>query len=76
MTDPIARTFGSVNDRQLMALYYGYGRKDASIGEPVAPDPLRFSEFYRSQAEEFFHGTSSYLPSVQEAWDVYRRSRR
>lgn len=63
-------------DRYLMALYYGYGRKDAAIGEPKAPDPINFAEFYAAQWDEFQRGAASSMPSVQDAWDLYRRSRR
>lgn len=68
---------GSQNsERFLMALYYAYGRADSSHGltEAAKVDPIPFAEHYMDLFADFTNGEASYMPSVQAAWDVYRRS--
>lgn len=62
--------------RYLMALYYAYGRADAArqTGAANIPEPMPFAEHYAAMYDEFMNGTVSSMPSVQDAWDVYRRS--
>ena len=64
------------SQRYIMALYYAYGRADAPLAYegPQRVDPIKFAEFYMAQWDEFQRGESSYMRSVQDAWDVYRRS--
>ena len=69
--------------RYVMALYYAHGRKDEQAATerlvhatitPVGPDPIRFAEFYANQWADYEDGRASYMPSVQDSWDLYRRS--
>lgn len=64
-------------DRYVMALYYAYGRRDATCRGattiPATPEAIPFAEFYTSLWDEFQRGQSSHMPSVQDAWDQYRR---
>ena len=55
------------NTRQIMALYYAYGRKDG--GSTV--DPLDFSEHYLAIYRKFATGEVSFMPSVQDAFARY-----
>jgi hypothetical protein len=55
------------NTRQIMALYYAYGRKD----EGSTVDPLDFSEHYLAIYKEFASGAVSFMPSVQDAFGLY-----
>jgi hypothetical protein len=61
------------NDRLIMALYYAHGRNDAPDGATVV-GALPFAEWYAAQWDEFQRGECSFMPSVQDAWDTYRRS--
>ena len=58
------------SERYLMALYYAYGRND-SIQSQL--DPIKFAEHYMSLFTDFTNGEASHMPSVQDAWDHYRR---
>jgi hypothetical protein len=67
--------------RQVMALYYAYGRLDHHNSLPPEnrvlvrlPDPIKFGEWYLAQWADFTNGECSFMPSVQDAWDIYRRS--
>lgn len=70
----------ATTSRYVMALYYAYGRADASSpsittgGRRTLVDPIAFAEFYMARWEEFTTGQSSHMPSVQDSWDTYRRS--
>jgi hypothetical protein len=62
-------------DRYVMALYYAYGRADAdnkAIGH-IQVKPLAFAEFYDAQWADYLRGQCSHMPSVQDAWDQFRR---
>ena len=60
--------------RQIMALYYAYGRSDGAAPTNTRVDPIDFSEFYLGLFQEFTSGQCSHMPSVQDAWDLFRRS--
>src|SRR5690349_11383495 len=60
-------------DRYIMALYYGYGRQDAANWEQEL-DPIRFAEHYAALWADVESGRSSFCPSVQDAWEQFRRS--
>jgi hypothetical protein len=64
------------NDRYIMALYYAHGRADAQAkaGERQSVGPTLFAEFYAAQWAQYIAGEQSFMPSVQDAWDLYRRS--
>ena len=55
----------------LKALYYGLGRRDATLHLETssAPDPVSFAEHYEALSEE--NGPAC-LP-VRVVWDQYRR---
>lgn len=72
MTEPTPVMLSATTERFVMALYYAYGRSDATRHWVV--DPISFAEFYAAQYAEFLTGSISYMPSVQSAFDVYRRS--
>jgi hypothetical protein len=55
------------NTRQIMALYYAYGRKD----EGSTVDPLDFSEHYLAIYKKFTNGEVSFMPSVQDAFGYF-----
>lgn len=59
------------NERFIMALYYAYGRND-SIQSQL--DPIKFAEHYLGLFADFTNGEASHMPSVQDAWDRFRRS--
>lgn len=67
--------------RFIMALYYAHGRADHHRWIPdenrplvYLPDPIAFAEWYAAQWDEFQRGACSHCPSVQDAYDTYRRS--
>jgi len=63
-------------DRFLMALYYAYGRNDADIqaGRDWPFEPIAFAEFHDAQWKALERGDASYCPSVQDSYEIYRRS--
>jgi hypothetical protein len=71
MATPTPHT--QTGERYIMALYYGYGRQDACRTHSTV-DPIVFAEHYLSLFADFTNGESSYMPSVQDAWDRFRRS--
>ena len=66
------------NDRFMMGLYYAYGRHDAAAaarkGWPPF-EPIAFAEHYAALWRDCETGRSSFCPSVQDAWDGYRRAK-
>lgn len=73
-TTPTTGQVAAGYQRQVMALYYAYGRADAHAAPLVRVDPIAFSEHYMSLWEDFSNGQCSHMPSVQDAWDRFRRS--
>jgi hypothetical protein len=55
----------STYQRQVMALYYGYGRADAGA---TGVDAVAFAEYYLGLWSRFSSGKDSHMPSVQDAW--------
>jgi len=70
-TTPTPHT--QTGERYIMALYYAYGRADAARSINVV-DPIVFAEHYLSMFADFTSGQCSYMPSVQDAWDRFRRA--
>jgi hypothetical protein len=62
-----------MNERYIMALYYAYGRADERR-DWERPEPIQFAEHYAALHDDMASGRSSHCPSVQDAWDRYRRS--
>jgi len=60
--------------RFLMGLYYAHGRNDAALYQAERVDAIAFAERYAAQWDEFQRGACSFMPSVQDAFDIYRRS--
>jgi hypothetical protein len=63
--------------RYVMALYYAYGRNDSvagTIGEVYVP-PIEFAEHYQELYAALEAGTSSFCPSVQDAWTAFFAAR-
>ena len=56
------------HDRGQFAFWYACGRNDA--GGPLG-DPEEFRQYAARQAEQYYLGRTSYLPSIQDQWAAF-----